>query len=69
MQQKAKTPAKVVQMRPRTKPAGMALDPRQAKALHQQDTAHRGGIAANVSGTPVMSQTASSSTSALSRWR
>ena len=40
MQQKAKTPAKVVQMRPRTKPAGMVLDPRQAKALHQQDTAH-----------------------------
>src|SRR5438874_13195571 len=40
MQQKAKTPAKVVQMRPRTKPAGMAFDPRQAKALHQQDIAH-----------------------------
>src|SRR6266566_4255488 len=36
MQQKAKTPAKVVQMRPRTKPAGMAFDRRQAKALHQQ---------------------------------
>src|SRR5439155_22359621 len=40
MQTKEKTPAKVVQMRPRTKPAGMALDPRQVKALHQQDTAH-----------------------------
>jgi adenosylmethionine-8-amino-7-oxononanoate aminotransferase len=40
MQQKTKTPAKVVQMRPRLKTTGVALDPRQAKALHQQDTAH-----------------------------
>ncbi|HEV8718342.1 MAG TPA: aminotransferase class III-fold pyridoxal phosphate-dependent enzyme, partial [Candidatus Binatia bacterium] len=40
MQQKAKTPAKVVQMQPRMKTTGVALDPRQAKALHQQDVAH-----------------------------
>src|SRR6266850_263268 len=40
MPQKAKTPAKVVQMQPRMKTTGVALDPRQAKALHQQDTAH-----------------------------
>jgi putrescine---pyruvate transaminase len=40
MRQKAKTSAKVVQMRPREKTTGLALDPRRAKALHQQDTAH-----------------------------
>ena len=40
MPQKAKTPAKVVQMRPRAKAAAVALDPRQAKTLHQQDVAH-----------------------------
>jgi len=40
MQQKSSTPAKVVPMRPRAKAAGVALDPRQAKALHQQDAAH-----------------------------
>ncbi len=40
MQRKAKTPAKVVQMQPRMKPGSMALDPRQAQALHQQDAAH-----------------------------
>jgi adenosylmethionine-8-amino-7-oxononanoate aminotransferase len=40
MQQKAKTAAKVVPMQPRAKAAGVALAPRQAKALHQQDVAH-----------------------------
>lgn len=40
MQQRTKTQTKVVQMRPRTKAAPAALAPRQAKALHQQDTAH-----------------------------
>jgi len=40
MQQKAKTPAKVVPMRPQRKTTGVALDRRQAQALHQQDTAH-----------------------------
>jgi adenosylmethionine-8-amino-7-oxononanoate aminotransferase len=40
MQQKAKTPAKVVQMQPRMKAASVALDPRRARALHQQDAAH-----------------------------
>lgn len=40
MQQKTKTAAKVVQMRPRARAAGVAFNPRQAKALHQQDTAH-----------------------------
>lgn len=40
MQQKGKPVAKVVQMRPRANAAGIALDPRQAKVLHQQDTAH-----------------------------
>ena len=40
MQQKGKSSAKVVPMRPRAKAAGSALEPRQAKALHQQDTAH-----------------------------
>jgi len=40
MQQKAKTSTKVVQMRPRAKTIGLALAPRRAKALHQQDTAH-----------------------------
>jgi len=40
MRQKAKTSAKVVQMRPGAKTTGLALDPRRAKALHQQDMAH-----------------------------
>lgn len=40
MQRTAKTSTKVVPLRPRVKAAGVALDPRQAKALHQQDAAH-----------------------------
>ncbi|MGH7965512.1 MAG: aspartate aminotransferase family protein [Candidatus Binatia bacterium] len=40
MQHRAKSPAKIVQMHPRKKTAGVALDPQQAKVLHQQDVAH-----------------------------
>ena len=40
MQQKAKSSGKIVQMHPRTKAAGAALDPRKARALHQQDRDH-----------------------------
>lgn len=40
MQQKTKASAKVVQMRPKAKAANVALDPRTAKALHQQDRDH-----------------------------
>lgn len=40
MQKKINTSSKVVPLRPRVKAPRVALDPRQAKALHQQDTAH-----------------------------
>lgn len=40
MQRKVKTSSKVVQLRPRVRTASVALDPRTAKTLHQQDTAH-----------------------------
>jgi len=40
MQKRAKSSAKVVPLRPRAKAAEVALDPRQAKVLHQQDAAH-----------------------------
>ncbi len=40
MQKQTKTPAKVVQLRPRTKTTTAKMEPRKAKALHQQDRTH-----------------------------